>query len=165
MTVLRQYSDLTMSWCLDCHRNSNYVGGRRYDPADPSSFAVGGADRATQRAREEADPVVDFVARQVKTGEAKPEAKPVEGETGERAPAKPVIPAGEGAREQMVKTVFDAHEQDSATLPPQLREAMRARVKELPVWRLADLPETHRAYYQDEKSFQNAPTQCSTCHQ
>jgi hypothetical protein len=164
MTVLRQYSDLTMSWCLDCHRKSNYVGGRRYDPADPTTFAVGTGSRSAQLDREEPDAVVDFVARQVKTSAA-PQAAAAPQAEGEQPQQPKRILRGEGDREAMVKTVVDAHETDTTTLPPQLRAVMRERLRDLPVWRLADLPETHRAFYQDPASFQNAPTQCNTCHQ
>lgn len=37
-------------------------------------------------------------------------------------------------------------------------------LKDLPQWRAADLPETHRAFY-GEPLLMNAQTQCSTCHQ
>lgn len=37
-------------------------------------------------------------------------------------------------------------------------------LKDLPQWRAADLPETHRAFYGEER-LMNAQTQCSTCHQ
>ncbi|MBA3710080.1 MAG: cytochrome c3 family protein [Planctomycetes bacterium] len=159
MTVMRQFSDLTMEWCLDCHRRSNYVGGRRYDPADPTTFSVGSADRQTQRNREEADPVVAFAERATaaRVIDAHPRA-----DIAEPAPAPVVtsLPHGESDRGRFIDTVVDAHD-----LPPALREAMKAKSKNLPIWRLADLPETHRKYYQNENSFQNAPTQCNTCHQ
>jgi hypothetical protein len=164
MTVVRQYSDLTMSWCLDCHRRSNYVGGRHYDAGDPTTFAVGSADRDVQRAREVPDDVVTFVEHQG----AKPEHTPGE-EAHAPEPAPTRILAGEVDREALVGTVVDERERaaahDGATLPPELRKAMQSRLRGLPIWRLADLPETHRAFYQNESSFQNAPTQCNTCHQ
>ncbi|MBA2480877.1 MAG: cytochrome c3 family protein [Planctomycetes bacterium] len=158
MTVMRQFSDLTMKWCLDCHRKSNYVAGRAYDPSDPSTFTVGTADRETQRQRQEHDPLVTFAARQVSATNA-PEA-----DHAHEKPATPLPAAntttGERARDRHLETVLDAQ-----TIPPALRAAMKAKLKDLPIWRLADLPETHRAYYTSEASFQNAPTQCNTCHQ
>lgn len=55
-----------------------------------------------------------------------------------------------------------------AEAPRQL-ERLRAFIaekglKDLPQWRAADLPETHRAFY-GETRLMNAQTQCSTCHQ
>ncbi len=161
MTVLRQYSDLTMGWCLDCHRRSNYVGGRRYDPEDPASFAVGTANREVMRARDIGDPTVEFIRRGAQA--------PREDSTASASKVPEHPPRGEAERERLVTTVLDGHDQSGAgevaTLPPELREAMRKRVSNLPIWRLSDLPETHRAYYGDAHSFQNAATQCTTCHQ
>lgn len=56
----------------------------------------------------------------------------------------------------------------SAPAPRQL-DRLRAFIaekglKDLPQWRAADLPETHRAFY-GETRLMNAQTQCSTCHQ
>jgi hypothetical protein len=147
-----------MGWCLDCHRRSNYVGGRRYHPEDPSTFTVGTADRDVMRARDVGDPTVEFIRRGAETT---PDAG--------AKPPESALPRGEAERERLVTTVLDGHDQSGAgqvaTLPPELREAMRKRVKDLPIWRLSDLPETHRAYYGDPHSFQNAATQCTTCHQ
>ncbi len=171
MTVVRQFSDLTMGWCLDCHRQSKYVGGRRYDPADPSSFAVGGADRETQRQRQLPDDVVEFVARQVDTGKAAPavESHAPESTDHSAESARQPLPAGEAGRATLVQDVVESHAQDAKdhgmALPPELRAAMQAKVANLPIWRLSDLPETHRKYYTDAAGFQNAPTQCNTCHQ
>jgi hypothetical protein len=164
MTTLRQYADLTMAWCLDCHRRSNYVGGRRYDAADPSTFAVGSANRDVVRARDVDDPTVTFIRS---VGGQQPAAAGDAAAPSASAPEH--IPDGEGERKAMVATVMQEREQaqgmEISALPPQLRKAMEARVNNLPIWRLADLPETHRAYYGDSSSFQNAPTQCTTCHQ
>jgi hypothetical protein len=163
MTVLRQYSNLTMSWCLDCHRKSNYVGGRHYVAGDPTTFTVGTADRDLQVKRQVQDPVVTFLVHGDKSPVPAADTTPAADAT----PALP--PAGEAGRQQLVDAVIDAHAQDAqgqgAQLTPQLAEAMRAQVQKLPIWRLQDLPESHRKYYQDPASFQNALTQCSTCHQ
>lgn len=128
MVVMRQHSDLTMSWCLDCHRRSNYVGGPDSDPADPASFSVGVAGYDAVRDREQADPPVVFHERQVKGAEPHaPAAAPT-------APKADRLAAFLAARPEFA-----------------------ARVRELPAWRAADLPESHR--------LMNAATQCSTCHQ
>jgi hypothetical protein len=160
MTVMRQFSDLTMAWCLDCHRRSNYVGGRAYDPANPATFAVGTGDRETQRQREEADPVVAFTERAISDRQPHAgEAHAAHAAHPEPTPAATTT-TGEQARDRHLEVVLDAQ-----TIPPSLRAAMKAKWKDLPIWRLADLPETHRAYYTSQASFQNAPTQCNTCHQ
>lgn len=164
MTVMRQHSDLTMAWCLECHRRTNYVGGRRHDPADPATFAVGTGDREAQRHREIPDDVVEFVR-----GRSSTDGAHAADAHATHAAVSDAPPAGERDRERLVATVVQEHERSAqargATLPPELRAAMQARIKDLPIWRLADLPETHRAFYQDAKAFQNAPTQCNTCHQ
>jgi len=79
-------------------------------------------------------------------------------------------PQGEAGRQQLIDTVVEGQQGMDASgahvpLPPQLAAAMRSQLQGLPIWRLADLPETHRKYYQDPAAFQNALTQCSTCHQ
>lgn len=56
----------------------------------------------------------------------------------------------------------------AAAAPRQL-DRLRAFIaekglKDLPQWRAADLPETHKAFY-GESRLMNAQTQCSTCHQ
>jgi hypothetical protein len=51
--------------------------------------------------------------------------------------------------------------------------AQHPEMLDLPRWRQADLPESHRAFYPElaagasgvPASFMNGPTQCSTCHQ
>ncbi len=189
MAVVRQYADLSMGWCLSCHRKSNYVGGPAYDGADPATFAVGTGNYDVLRARIKPDAVVKFVERDTKhmdapAGEAVAEQAP---EPAEHAPNaatagtegwyRPFGEAGAPTPEQLAKI---RHIVESF---PQLKDA--------PSWRIADLPETHRAIYtemiaelakkeghsldkvtaEDQRrwlmqlSFQNSPTQCSTCHQ
>lgn len=128
MVVMRQHSKLTMSWCLDCHRRSNYVGGPDSTPGDPGTYSVGVADNAAIVAREQADPVVVFRDRQVKG-----------------APAPTAGHAEAAAQPGRLSDFLQKNPQ------------FAAKVKELPAWRAADLPESHR--------LMNAATQCSTCHQ
>lgn len=127
MVVVRQHADLTMSWCLDCHRKSNYVGGPEAKPGDPTTNTVGVANNEAIRAREVADPPVVFRERQVKG--AAPEAG--------HAPtaAKP---------DRLASFLAE-------------NPGFAAKVKDLPAWRAADLPDSHR--------LMNAATNCSTCHQ
>jgi hypothetical protein len=138
MVVMRQFATMNMSWCLDCHRKSNYVGGPGSDPKDPTTWRIGTADYAAVRDREEADPVVEFRSRQVKgqpAGDAHAEPAPAGGAVG-------IVPANAGSRlAEFLK------------LNPQFAD----KVKDLPAWRAADLPESHR--------LMNAATNCSTCHQ
>jgi hypothetical protein len=127
MVVMRQHADLTMSWCLDCHRGSNYVGGPDAKPGDPTTNSVGVGNNEAIRAREVADPPVVFRERQVKGASA------------------------------------EAGHAPTAANPDRLASFLAenpgfaAKVKDLPAWRAADLPDSHR--------LMNAATNCSTCHQ
>jgi hypothetical protein len=159
MTVMRQFSDLTMSWCVDCHRKSNYVAGREYREEDPATFVVGTASRDIVRQRQVADPVVAFASsHQTPHADAHAHAPSATAQA-EITPSR-LSTSGESAREDYLQAVIEER-----SVPPALREAMKAKWRNLPIWRLADLPETHRAFYKNPSGFQNAPTQCNTCHQ
>jgi hypothetical protein len=163
MAVLRQHSTLSMGWCLDCHRSSNYVGGPDFVEGKPETFTVGSANYDVVRhpLRTPADPVVAFTPRDVADGAATP----------------PAATAG-------TTPSHGGHQQ----LPPKRASTHSAFIEglkvhpTLPRWRVADLPETHREAYRDlyetrvvdgkeelvidlSRTFMNAPTQCSTCHQ
>jgi hypothetical protein len=163
MAVVRQYATLSMGWCLDCHRNSNYVGGPNYH-GTAESFTVGSANYDVVRhpLRTPADAVVTFTEREVKS-----------------AAAATTAPGGADAH-------GTAHDQAAAastrTARASTHQAFINGLKAhptLPRWRVADLPETHREAYKSlyekdgngelivdlSKTFMNAPTQCSTCHQ
>lgn len=135
MVVMRQAATLNMRWCLDCHRQNDYVGGPGSDPKDPATWRVGTANYAAIRDREVADPVVVFRERQVAGAQAD-EPHPA------GAPATGVVPPNAGNR---LAEFLKAN--------PRFAE----KVKHLPPWRAADLPESHR--------LMNAATNCSTCHQ
>lgn len=60
MEVVYQYADLTMGWCISCHRNDNYVGGLAYDGQDMETFNVGVGDYDVIRSRIRPDNVVEF---------------------------------------------------------------------------------------------------------
>lgn len=157
MDVVRQYATLSMGWCLDCHRKSNYVGGPAYKEGDAASFTVGTAnyDVVRHQLRTPADPVVVFPERDI-AGNAKTDGK-----------------------------ASSAHDAHAASTSPERASASAAFLKQLkanptlPRWRVADLPATHVDAYKDlfvkdekgeaildfSKSFMNAPTQCNTCHQ
>ena len=147
MTVMRQHSDLTMGWCLDCHRKNNYVGGREFRATDPTSFTVGSLDNVGTVMSQKPDPVVVWSQRRV----AGQDAAHVKAD----AHAKP------DAHAKAPETVAEVD--PNAAKLTKLIEANPA-FKDLPSWRLANLPASHRLLYGEER-FQNAPTQCSTCHQ
>lgn len=159
MPVIRQYAKLTMGWCLDCHRKSHYVGGTHYHPDDPSSFTVGTANYDIARARVKPDEIAQFVPRDVKGSTDKPAEEP-------KIQPKSLLTEAE--------KLANAHPEWSADL--------REKVRNLPLWRVADLPESHRVHYHGAEEFagksekeirdliltgdyMNSPTQCSTCHQ
>jgi len=160
MTVVRQYAPLSMGWCLDCHRKSNYVGGPDYRHSDPTTFTVGSANYDVVRARQGTDPEVTFTERQLAGNAGKPAAAP----GAEEAHAEP-----------------SSGQEHAAVLRSTLRSLLGAHpeLADRPRWRLVDLPETHREAYRAlldkdadgepildlSKTFMNAPTQCSTCHQ
>jgi Cytochrome c7 and related cytochrome c len=167
MPVVRQYATLSMGWCLDCHRKSNYVGGPAYRHDDPASFSVGTANYAVVRARQGEDAEVEAVPRQL-AGAPVPAAVEAGGPAALAAPATSAAPAGSTS-------------EHAAALRASLRNLLGAHpeLADRPRWRLIDLPETHRDAYRAlleidakgqpildvEKTFMNAPTQCSTCHQ
>ena len=147
MTTMRQHAPLTMEWCLDCHRKTNYVGGPHYDPSKPTSFSVGTGNYDAMRQQEEKNPVVTWVPRDLAgTTPAAPgaEAAPVDGHG------------------RLPKSVADIEPSFATTLKRIMAEHPEWR--DLPTWRIADLPESHRKLYGSE-DYMNAPTQCSTCHQ
>ena len=155
MVRLRQHVNMSMAWCLDCHRGTDYVS-RIPASATPGlaaadAFAVGTADYATVRARSanERGPVVVFPER------GQPHA----------LPATAPMPAG-GLTPEL-------HRRLEALLGamPEYRQLPPGKVMDLPPHLL---PESHRAFYVrpgdgrphgDPGSYHNAPTQCSTCHQ
>jgi hypothetical protein len=156
MAVVRQHATLTMGWCLDCHRKSNYVGGLQFD-GHPATFTVGTANYDVMRhpTRTPADPVVTFSAPDVAG------AKPTTDAHGHVAAAPA---ATQGDRRASTHSAFI--------------EQLKANPG-LPRWRIADLPVTHQKIYEDlyrqaggklasddfSKTFMNAPTHCNTCHQ
>jgi hypothetical protein len=168
MTVVRQYATLSMGWCLDCHRKSNYVGGPEYRHDDPASFTVGTANYDVVRARQGADAEVEFSERQL-AGGVPPVGAPGTAAAPHAAEAHASAPAPGSGQEH------------AATLRAALRGLLGAHpeLANRPRWRLVDLPETHRDAYRAlleldangeaildvSKTFMNAPTQCSTCHQ
>ena len=157
MAVIRQHATLSMGWCLDCHRKSNYVGGVAFDGV-AANFTVGTANYDVVRhpTRTPTDPVVTFTPRDVA---GKPTADSAV------AHAAPAPVAGSDANKR-------------ASTHSAFMKQLEAN-QGLPRWRIADLPATHQQVYYDlykksdgtlafddfSKTFMNAPTHCSTCHQ
>ncbi len=144
MTTMRQFAPLTMEWCLDCHRNTNYVGGPHYDPSKPTSFTVGSANYDAARQQEDKNPEVIWVPRRL---------------AGSDDGGKPVVGDGHG---RLPQTVAEVEPTFATTLKKLMIE--HPEWKDLPTWRIADLPDSHRKLYATA-AYMNAPTQCSTCHQ
>ncbi len=151
MVKVRQHSPLTMEWCLDCHRRSNYVGGPSYQPSKPETFSVGTGNYAAANQQEDRDPVVVWHERQLK-GHEQQAAHP------ETHPDKQADAPSHGRVPQLVVDV-EPHSERMAKLV-----ASHPEWKDLPNWRIADLPESHRLIY-GKPELMNAATQCSTCHQ
>jgi len=194
MAVVRQHATLSMGWCLECHRRGNYIGGRSHDPEKPESFSVGTANYDVQRARIAYDDVVRFTERTTAASAGGAHGDTAHGETHTQVSTDDDHSATAPSQQYTTKLL-----PSSGGLPPHYQEAMKQvvaenpQLKDLPNWRLADLPETHRKIYgeliaQDvdefkrqypdkpvtaeqerefflRRSFMNSPTQCSTCHQ
>jgi hypothetical protein len=173
MAVVKQYATLTMGWCLDCHRKSHYVGGLAYDAKDPATFTVGTFNYDLQRARVRPDAEAVFAPRPVKGN-----GEHAEGHKGGFGLKENKMVVSLNDHEDAVKKLFDAN--------PGWSEETKDKIRQLPLWRVADLPETHRAYYWNAEEaavafkgknddqvrdyilshdYMNSPTQCSTCHQ
>jgi hypothetical protein len=169
MTVVHQYAPLTMGWCLDCHRRSNYVGGPAYHADDPHTFTVGTANYDVIRARQDENPIVTFAQRDI-AGNAPPHAAEAMGAGSDAAPPR------DPRQLESNQPVLTTQAAPPATLGEEQFRRLQTLIAEhpdLPRWRVADLPETHRAIYAElykedaglGATFMNAATQCSTCHQ
>ncbi len=148
MVKVRQQSPLTMEWCLDCHRKMNYVGGRDYQADKPETFTVGAGNYAAANKQEERDPVVVWHERQLM---GRNDATPAH-------VAHEVEVSAPGRKPQTVADVEPFAERMAKLV------AIHPEWKDLPNWRIADLPESHRVIY-GKPELMNAATQCSTCHQ
>lgn len=191
MTVVRQYAPLTMGWCIDCHRNTNYVGGRSYDHKDPATFEVGTANYDVLRLRIKPDAVAEFIERPTKANDSGHAAHAGDGDAS-RAHAHA------HADNEPIDRPFGSHGAITRSQQRKLDDLLTRypQLKDVPAWRVVDLPASHRQVYQEliaeavelakraetypknpaeaerfeldllqKFSFQNAPTQCSTCHQ
>jgi hypothetical protein len=177
MEVVRQHASLTMGWCIECHRSENYVSSNskrsglhdRYDPENPRSFVVGTGNYDVIRHNIRPDNVVNFEDRQtdsnvptenteVHVGHAHTdEGKEHLADHEDRGERLRGIFKESQDKELLNLTYFTAAQRDH--LQNLLKE-----YPDLPRWRVADFPETHKAFY-GKMMHQNAPTQCSTCHQ
>ena len=182
MEVVWQAEDLTMGWCIECHRKDDYttVATKRsglHDRAEvdengmvvSEDYRVGTANYDVLRSRIRPDRVVPFKARHVKEAGGKGYGDKAHGDKGDKYAKK-------DAKDETIASAlrggFDGSK-DSVTgedvgffTKAQAVELQKLFEKypDLPRWRVPDLPESHRAFYGTEM-LQNAPTQCSTCHQ
>jgi len=169
MAEVAQFADLSMGWCIRCHRQENYTTlaterdglHERYD-GDAEDFRVGTANYEVLRARIRPDDVVSFNERETHANLGDGAAHADDHGHADEHPA--IANALRGAYEAEQDQVLgenvgfwtEAQAEELATL--------RKKYPDLPRWRVADLPESHRAFY-GEELLQNSPTQCSTCHQ
>ena len=169
MEVVYQYADLTMGWCIECHRSENYVSYNskrsglhgRYDSEEAKSFLVGTGNYDVIRHNIRPDRVVTFKERHTAANHHDDEH-----------PKEMAASDGHEVEEtEKLRGIFNESEDEklesleffTKAQADHLRKLLN-KYPDLPRWRIADLPETHQAFYGDMKH-QNAPTQCSTCHQ
>lgn len=205
MEVVRQYADLTMGWCVECHRDNDYVGGPRYD-GDPWSFTVGTANYDILRARIIPDEDPPFLPRPTEAHEEEfLRHWHVAAATDEDAPVPPGHEPiqkhldehgehgdhGEQEDRNFLRGIFEEDLIDEISTREYLTRAQATALAEyferfdpgpagpsMPRWRIPELPGLHAELYnggvpvprdpaalREFTSYQNAPTQCSTCHQ
>jgi hypothetical protein len=172
MVTLKQVANLSMGWCIQCHRSNNYVS--KGDKAD--AFLVGTGDYDVLRHRIRPDDVVRLVpemeriqGHQDSHGSASAahgdahhgDAHHGDAHHGDAHHAQTKRYGYNGSIDHQVQTMeYFTHGQEA-----KLQQLLKQH-PDLPRWRVQDLPETHRAFYGDQaKHWQNAPTHCSTCHQ
>ena len=136
MEVVYQYAPLTMGWCMDCHRNDNYVGGPDYQ-GTPESFTVGTANYDVLRARIIPDRVVKMSDVHVKS-----------------AYDPTFVSDAETMRNIFDESIKDdLHNTEYLTQRQMdvLNEAF-ARYPEMPRWKVPELPELHAEFYGEFKA-------------
>lgn len=183
MEVVWQAEDLTMGWCLDCHRDDDYTTlatGRKglhehADLQDAEDFQVGTANYDVIRARIRPDRVVPFEERHVDGlhhhgddpthahgGHAEGHGGHTRGDEDDLD--APIVGALRGGFDHTKDDVAGENVGYFTQAQAVALEELFQKYPDLPRWRVPDLPESHRAFYGREM-LQNAPTQCSTCHQ
>jgi hypothetical protein len=150
MTVVRQHSPLTMGWCIECHRRTNYVGGPNYDPKDPATFQVGTANYDVQRLRIKPDEVTQFVARHTKGdghGDHGHDAHAGHGHGADDGHGHGAHAAHTG--NEPIERPFGSHGAMPRDQQRKLDEliARYPQLKDVSAWRVVDLPASHRAIY------------------
>lgn len=176
MEVVQQYAPLTMGWCIDCHRNNNYVGGPDFDGSD-ESFTVGQANYDVLRARIRPDRVPDMVERTVAGSDhghadhadADADGYPPTTAEHRQAVVDDLLTDADGKRYPQLRGIFSLKEGPSAprrlsvddqlysydfltdAQAEALREAFRVNAERgldaLPRWRIPDLPSIHAQFY------------------
>ncbi|TVR10801.1 MAG: hypothetical protein EA401_11965 [Planctomycetota bacterium] len=186
MEVVYQYADLTMGWCIDCHRNDNYVGGPSYIQGEMETFTVGVGNYDVIRHRIRPDEVVDFM---VEIDKAQQRVAANRGEGGGAYSGAAESDNGDDAeawQPRRMRGGFNNQlegvmgEDGTLEIVPTMNyftaaqaeklERLLEKYPDLPRWRVQDLPETHRAFYgldgsTELRHLHNAATHCHTCHQ
>lgn len=188
MEVVQQHADLTMGWCIECHRKDNYVSHQskrsglqnRYDPEDPNSFLVGTGNYDVIRHNIRPDRVVKFKDRHTAAhhddhghghddhaDHDHKEPHAAHDDKGHKQELRGIFRESENSKTDDKNTKVDESLLSLEYFTDAQADHLKKLLKqhpELPRWRVADLPETHKAFY-GKMMHQNAPTQCSTCHQ
>ncbi|NRA40069.1 MAG: cytochrome c3 family protein [Planctomycetes bacterium] len=178
MVVVKQVADLTMGWCVRCHRKDNYVSynskrsglQNSYDEKEAASFVVGTGNYDVLRHNVRPDDLPVFSRRDTKAKYDTGEDHGHEHDAGNTVVDDNSIQKLRGnfiedrvdGKEKLLNSEYFTTAQAS-----KLQELFK-KYPDLPRWRISDLPETHQAFYGKEGGkgmHQNAPTQCSTCHQ
>ena len=158
-----------------------------YEEGDPTTFQVGTANYDVLRHRVRPDAVVTFPDRYTSTGYAAKYGKKSDGGHGDAEahdghPATSVdayaaaLGHGEiirGNYDDSLDGQLQTMEYMTTAQAERLVQAMRDYHEEaynLPRWRIPDLPAVHADFYGSDAmrnpvTWQNAPTQCNTCHQ
>lgn len=188
MVVVKQVEDLTMGWCVRCHRDDNYVSynsersglHNSYSDTDAATFVVGTGNYDVIRHNVRPDDLPIFKKRDTKAqheGHAHGADDNGHGTTAQVADGAHKKVDDKGIQKLRGTFVEDRDEHGNEKLlnKDYFTTAQAAKLQELfkkypdlPRWRISDLPETHQAFYGTEGGkgmHQNAPTHCSTCHQ
>ncbi|TVR47683.1 MAG: hypothetical protein EA402_01060 [Planctomycetota bacterium] len=182
MEVVYQFADLTMGWCISCHRNDNYVGGPEFMADDMRTFTVGVGDYDVIRHRIRPDNAVEYLVeiREARRLAGKPMPELAAAGNNAEANGPTWTPRRmRGRFDPSLEGIYQGPGEDLEIVPTmsyfttaqaQRMERLLEKYPDLPRWRIQDLPETHRAFYglnADEQlnHLHNAATHCHTCHQ
>ena len=195
MEVVRQHAPLTMGWCIECHRQDHYVGGAGYDGSDASfTVGTANYDVLRARIQPDQAVAFAERKTQGEAGDAHGDEhgrSHAHEDQDHREFRGSLALAEELDAEVFNRSYFSSAQAEALQKRSGTNdECCQAGAAALPRWRIPDLPSVHAQFYSDLKSkaeldampeaernrwlkanikkfnsFQNAPTQCSTCHQ